>query len=103
MSGNVSMATPLRILLLGASYGSLLASKLLLAGHTVRLVPSGRGGGDQRRGFCVRSDPRRGRVSGRAASLPGSLSAGGPQDVDPAGFDLVGLAMQEPQPCAGRA
>jgi hypothetical protein len=27
-----------KILLLGASYGSLLASKLLMAGHTVRLV-----------------------------------------------------------------
>ncbi len=28
----------LKILILGASYGSLLAAKLLLAGHTVKLV-----------------------------------------------------------------
>ncbi len=29
--------------------------------------------------------------------LPGKVSAGGPGDVDPADYDLVGLAMQEPQ------
>lgn len=32
------MSNPAKVLLLGASYGSLLASKLLMAGHTVRLV-----------------------------------------------------------------
>jgi hypothetical protein len=32
------MHSPSRVLILGASYGSLLASKLLLAGHTVKLV-----------------------------------------------------------------
>ena len=32
------MGNPCRVLMLGASYGSLLASKLLLAGHTVHLV-----------------------------------------------------------------
>ena len=32
------MAQPLKLLILGASYGSLLATKLLLAGHAVRLV-----------------------------------------------------------------
>jgi ketopantoate reductase len=29
---------PYNVLILGASYGSLLATKLLLAGHTVKLV-----------------------------------------------------------------
>src|SRR5262249_7145949 len=29
--------------------------------------------------------------------LPGSLAAGGPSEFNPADFDLVGLAMQEPQ------
>jgi len=94
------MATPLRILLLGASYGSLLASKLLLAGHTVRLVclPA-EAESINAEGFCVRF-PIRGRdgfLDVQSRRLPGSLSAGGPQDVDPADFDLVGLAMQEPQ------
>ena len=32
------MPSTYRILILGASYGSLLATKLLLAGHTVKLV-----------------------------------------------------------------
>ena len=32
------MSKTYRILILGASYGSLLATKLLLAGHTVKLV-----------------------------------------------------------------
>ena len=32
------MSEPLKILVLGASYGSLLATKLLLAGHNVTLV-----------------------------------------------------------------
>jgi len=32
------MPSPLNILILGASYGSLLATKLLLAGHSVKLV-----------------------------------------------------------------
>src|SRR6202035_925520 len=30
-------------------------------------------------------------------TLPGSLRAAGPGDVDPADYDLVALAMQEPQ------
>jgi ketopantoate reductase len=32
------MGTPRNILIMGASYGSLLAIKLLLAGHNVKLV-----------------------------------------------------------------
>ena len=32
------MSTTYRVLVMGASYGSLLATKLLLAGHTVKLV-----------------------------------------------------------------
>jgi hypothetical protein len=31
------MAAPYNILILGASYGSLLASKLLFGGHTIKL------------------------------------------------------------------
>jgi hypothetical protein len=89
-----------KILLLGASYGSLLASKLLMAGHTVRLVclPA-EADLMNKEGFRVRMPVkgRTGLVEIDSRKLPGSMSAGGANDFDPAGFDLVGLAMQEPQ------
>jgi hypothetical protein len=89
-----------KILLLGASYGSLLASKLLMAGHTVRLVclPA-EADLMNKEGFRVRMPVkgRTGLVEIDSRTLPGSMSAGGANDFDPAGFDLVGLAMQEPQ------
>jgi hypothetical protein len=89
-----------KILLLGASYGSLLASKLLMAGHTVRLVclPA-EAELMNKEGFRVRM-PVKGRtdlVEIDSRKLPGSMSAGGANEFDPADFDLVGLAMQEPQ------
>ncbi len=88
------------VLIMGSSYGSLLGVKLLLAGHNVTLV-------------CLPVEvelfnsegarvrmPVKGRedlveIDSRAA--PGKLSATGPGAVDPAAFDLVALAMQEPQ------
>ena len=89
-----------KILLLGASYGSLLASKLLMAGHTVQArVPARRSRADQQGGVRVRMPVkgRAGLVEIDSRKLPGALSAGGAGDVDPADFDLVALAMQEPQ------
>ncbi len=88
------------VLILGASYGSLLGAKLLLAGHTVRLVclPA-EAKLMNREGFRVRL-PVKGRaelVELDSSTLPGKMSAGGAHDFDPAGFDLVVLAMQEPQ------
>jgi len=94
------MQAPYRILVLGASYGSLLATKLLLAGHTVKLVclPS--------EADVINAEGTRVRlpVKGRdglleidSRKLPGKLSADAPAAVDPAGYDLVALAMQEPQ------
>ena len=94
------MPMPCRILVLGASYGSLLATKLLLAGHTAKLVclpPEAEL--INREGFRVRM-PIRGRdslVEVDSRRLPGQLSASRPDAVDPAEFDLVALAMQEPQ------
>ena len=89
-----------RVLVLGASYGSLLASKLVLAGHDVTLVclPT-EADLINREGTRVRM-PVRGRservvLDSRVA--PGRLTADVPEAVDPAGYDLVGLAMQEPQ------
>ncbi|MBE7367445.1 ketopantoate reductase family protein [Ramlibacter pallidus] len=89
-----------KILILGASYGSLLASKLLFAGHEVTLVclPA-EADLINAEGFRVRM-PVRGRaepVEIDSRKLPGKVSAAGTGDVSPADFDLVGLAMQEPQ------
>jgi len=94
------MNNPYKILILGASYGSLLATKLLLAGHTARLVclPAEADLINQE-GARVRM-PVRGRaapVEVDSRKLPGKLSAGGPTGINPADFDLVALAMQEPQ------
>jgi hypothetical protein len=94
------MNTPYRILILGASYGSLLATKLLLAGHTARLVclPAEADLINQE-GARVRMPVkgREGLVEVDSRKLPGKLSAGGPAGINPAEFDLVALAMQEPQ------
>ena len=94
------MGTTCRVLMLGASYGSLLASKLLLAGHSVHLVclPA-EAELINSEGFRVRF-PVRGSddlLEVDSRRLTGKLSAGGPTEIDPAGFDLIGLAMQEPQ------
>jgi len=90
----------LNILIMGASYGSLLASKLLFGGHHVRLVclPA-EAELINAEGFRVRL-PVRGRtgpVELDSRKLPGKVSAGGTAGVDPKDYDLVGLAMQEPQ------
>ena len=94
------MPSNVKVLILGASYGSLLASKLLLAGHSVKLVclPAESELINQE-GIRVRI-PVKGRdglVEIDSRKLSGTLSAGGPADADPAEFDLVVLAMQEPQ------
>jgi hypothetical protein len=94
------MQTTYKILIMGASYGSLLASKLLFAGHTLKLVclPAEAELINQE-GIRVRM-PIKGRdglVEIDSRQLPGKLSADGPQTVDPGGYDLVALAMQEPQ------
>src|SRR4029077_3325605 len=89
-----------RILILGASYGSLLASKILFGGHSVKLVclPA-EADLINTEGFRVRL-PVKGRkdlVEIDSRKLPGKVSATGASGVNPADFDLVGLAMQEPQ------
>ncbi len=88
------------ILLMGASYGSLLASKLLFGGHSIHLVclPAEADliNGE---GFKVRL-PIRGRkepVLLESRKLPGKVTAGPAAGVDPKNYDLVGLCMQEPQ------
>ena len=88
------------ILILGASYGSLLATKLLMAGHNVTLVcrkPTAelinRDGTEVR--IKLRDEATHRAMFSR--DLPGTLDAAPPEDVDLSRYDLVGLAMQEPQ------
>ena len=88
------------VLILGASYGSLFGTKLLMAGHRVSLVCT-RPTADviNRDGTVVRF-PIKGRQSlldVPSKALPGALSAATPDDVDPAKYDLVVLGMQEAQ------
>lgn len=88
------------VLIMGASYGSLLAVKLQFGGHKVKLVclPA-EVEAINREGARVRL-PIRGRkepVELISKKLPGSVSAAGPADVDPKDYDIVALAMQEPQ------
>ena len=88
------------ILILGASYGSLLATKLLLAGHRVHLVclPA-EADLINAEGIRVRLPVKGhdGLLEVDSRKLPGKLSASGPQDVVPGDYDLIALAMQEPQ------
>jgi hypothetical protein len=89
-----------RILILGASYGSLLATKLLLAGHTVKLVCLPHEAElINKEGTRVRLPVkgREGLVEVDSRKLPGKLSADVPAAIRPGEFDLVALAMQEPQ------
>jgi len=88
------------ILMMGASYGSLLATKLLFGGHRIKLVclPAeveafNTDGARVRLPIKGRKDP----IEIDSRKLPGSLSAAGPGAVNPADYDLVVLAMQEPQ------
>ena len=87
-------------LIMGASYGSLLAIKLLLAGHSAKLICLPEEAElINTEGQLVRI-PVRGRdelVDVHSDDLPGTISAAGPGDVDPSEYDLIALAMQEPQ------
>lgn len=88
------------ILILGASYGSLFGTKLLLAGHRVSLVCTGPTAELINREGTVVQFPIKGRTSLLeipSQKLSGSLVATTPDVVDPGKFDLAVLAMQEGQ------
>jgi hypothetical protein len=88
------------ILILGASYGSLFATKCLMAGHNVTLICTSRTaelinsegtevriklrGEDEHRSICSRD-------------YKGSCTAVTPDQSHPYSYDLIVLAMQEPQ------
>ena len=94
------MTDKYNILFFGASYGSLFGAKAALAGHSAHLVClpeeaeliNSEGG-------IVRLPVRGidGPVELNTKTMPGTVSAGAPEDVNPADYDLVVLAMQEPQ------
>ena len=102
----MSNKTTFNILILGASYGSLLAIKCLAAGHNVTMTcRSATANLINDEGIRVRL-PIKGRrdvgvnglVEVSSKELTGHLTASTPQQVtDLAAFDLVVLAMQEPQ------
>jgi hypothetical protein len=96
---DVQVAT-YNVLILGASYGSLLATKLLFGGNRVKLVclPAevqafNTEGAIVRMPIKGRSEP----IEISSRKLPGELSADAPGAVNPSDYDLICLAMQEPQ------
>jgi len=94
------MPATYNILIMGAAYGSLLASKMLFGGHKIHHVclPA-EADLINAEGFRVRL-PVRGRedaIELDSRKLPGKVTAGGAAGVNPRDYDLVGLAMQEPQ------
>ena len=94
------MTNSYNVLIMGASYGSLLGTKLLLAGHSVTLVcTAGTAELINAEGTIVRL-PVRGRdelVTVESKKLKSALRACVPEKVNPSDYDLVVLGMQEPQ------
>ena len=94
------MSKKYKILIMGASYGSLLGTKLALAGHSTHLIclPA-EADLINAEGAVVRMPikGREGLVEVNSKTLPGKITAGGTAGVNPADYDLVALAMQEPQ------
>ena len=88
------------VLVLGASYGSLFSTKLVMAGHNASLVCT-RPTAEliNREGTIVRLPVkgREGLLEIPSKKLPGVLTATPPDDVDPGKFDLIVLGMQEAQ------
>ena len=94
------MPATCKILIMGASYGSLLASKILFGGHSVHLIclPA-EAELINAVGFRVRL-PVKGRkdpIELDSRKLPGKVTAGGAAGFRPKDYDFVGLAMTEPQ------
>lgn len=91
---------PHKVLILGASYGSLLGTKLAMAGHDVTLLCRAATAAlinEQGTEVRIRLRGEETHRSVFSRDLPGRVDASTPEAVDPAGYDLVCLAMQEPQ------
>jgi len=94
------MTKTYNIMIMGASYGSLLGTKLAMAGHNCTLVCLPEEADlINKEGQTVRM-PIRGRddlVVIDSNKLPGKLRGATTKEANPADYDLIGLAMQEPQ------
>lgn len=91
-----------RILILGASYGSLLATKLAMASHEATLVCRSRTTAlinDEGTEIRIKLKGEDSHRSIRSVDLLGKIDANVPQDCQPSDYDMVVLAMQEPQYC----
>ena len=89
-----------KILILGASYGSLLGTKCLMAGHDVTLVcrtATAKLINDVGTDVRIRLKGEDDHRSILSKDQPGTLDALTPEVVNPSDYDVVGLAMQEPQ------
>ena len=90
----------MKMLILGASYGSLLSTKLLMAGHDVTLICRSTSAAlINKEGTEVRiklrdEDEHR---AFRSADLAGTVNAVTPEQARPEDYDIIALAMQEPQ------
>jgi len=90
----------MRILILGASYGSLFATKCLMAGHDATLVcraPTARLINERGTHVHIRLEGHDQHRSFASVDLPGRLDARTPEAVEAGAYDLAVLAMQEPQ------
>lgn len=89
-----------RILILGASYGSLFGTKCLIAGHDVTMVcraPTANLINERGTEVRIKLKGEDAHRTIYSAALPGRLDAKTPENVKPSGYDMVVLAMQEPQ------
>ena len=90
----------MKILILGASYGSLLSTKLLMAGHDVTLICRSKsaelinGEGTEVR---IKLRDEESHRAFRSQDFSGTLDAVTPADARPEDYDMISLAMQEPQ------
>ncbi|WP_338548698.1 ketopantoate reductase family protein [Roseovarius phycicola] len=89
-----------KILILGASYGSLLGTKMAMAGHDVDLVCR------EATAALINSEGTEVRIKLKgeedhrsifSKGLAGKVGAVTPENADPNAYDMIGLAMQEPQ------
>ena len=88
----------MNILILGASYGSLLSTKLLMAGHNVTLICR------EKTASLINSEGTVVRLKLRGEDehrllksddFSGKVDAVTPEDARPENYDLVAFAMQE--------
>src|SRR5436190_2240384 len=88
------MKNPINTLIFGASYGSLLATKLALAGHHAKMVCTAAEAELFNQAGAIVRLPVKGReglVEVNSRKLPGKLNACTPAEASPAGYDLVRL------------